>query len=163
MTIFGRLLIVFCSLLLGFSHGYAQNKVLGIIIEMTNGEKMEYRLVDNPLMLFDGKTITLTADDIKVEFTPKELQKVMMGDVENVVNAINEVVTNQGTAEVNSGFVRLSGFQSGETVRVYNIAGILADTFKIYEDGTLVISISSLPSGTSIIKTNKQSIKISKR
>ena len=159
----GKLLTVFGFLLFGLSSGYAQDKVLGIIIEITNGEKMEFRLVDKPKLSQDGKTIVITADGAKVELTPSELQKVTMGDVENIGSGIAEVAINQSSAEFSDGFVRLSGYLAGEDVRIYNTAGVQSATFKASADGTLTISVSSLPSGISIIKTNKQSIKISKR
>ena len=163
MNVLRKLLILFGILLFGISNGYAQDEVLGIIVEMTNGEKMEYRLVDKPQLTFDGKTIILTAEGVKIEIMPTDLQKVTMGNVESTTDIFNEASFSQGLAEVSDGFVRLSGFQSGEAVRVYNAAGIMFAEYKTSSDGSLVISISSLPSGISIIKTNKQSIKISKR
>ena len=163
MNVLRKLLILFGILLFGISKGYAQDKVLGIIIEMTNGEKMEYRLVDKPQMTFDGNIIILTAEGVMIEILPTDLQKVTMGDVDNIGSGIKEASISQGLAEVSDGFVRLSGFQSGEAVRVYNAAGIMFADYKTSADGSLMISISSLPSGISIIKTNKQSIKITKR
>ena len=54
-------LLVFGLLILGGLYNYAQDKVPGIIVELTNGQKIEYRLSDTPKFVFDGQTITLTA------------------------------------------------------------------------------------------------------
>jgi len=155
-------LLVLGLLTLGGLCSYAQDKVPGIIVELANGQKVEYRLADNPKFVFDGQTITLTADGVQVEYTPSELAKVMTGDVEGATGIV-ETEKQSGDIKVEAGFARLSGFTAGEAVRVYSIGGSLVTTRYIESDGSLVIPISTLPSGISIIKTNQQTIKITKR
>lgn len=155
-------LIVF-YLVIGVTSGFAQDKVQGIIVELNSGKKIEYRLVDHPKLLFDGNKITLTTDEVMVEYTPVDLKKVMTGEVDNIETDIQELPLSQGNIKVESGFVQLSGFDVGETVRVYSVNGGLTASYKTGSEGSLVISISSLPSGISIIKTINQSIKITKR
>ena len=67
---------------MGGLYSYAQDKVPGIIVELANGQKVEYRLADNPKFVFDGQTIKLTAESVAVEYTPSELAKVTTGEVE---------------------------------------------------------------------------------
>ncbi len=155
-------LLVFGLLTWGGLCSYAQDKVPGIIVELTNGQKIEYRLSDNPKLVFDGQTITLTADGVSVEYTPSELAKVTTGEVENATG-IEELKSQQGDIKVEAGFARLSGFTAGEVVRVYSVGGSLVATHYVESDGSLVIPISSLPSGISIIKTNQQTIKITRK
>ena len=158
-----KLLVVICFLSFGSFCVNAQEKVPGIIVELKNGEKLEFRLVDKPKMVFDGTKIALTAEGVSLEYTPSELLKVTTGEVENVSSGIEELNAEQGDIQVNGGFVRLSGFTSGEPVLVYSASGVLKSSFATSSDGSLTISISDLPTGISIIKTNKQSIKITKR
>ena len=155
-------LLVLGLLTLGGLCSYAQDKVPGIIVELANGQKVEYRLADNPKFVFDGQTITLTADGVQVEYTPSELAKVTTGDVENATG-IEELRSQQGDIKVEAGFVRLNGFGAGEAVRVYSVGGNLMGTHYVESDGSLVIPIFSLPSGISIIKTNQQTIKITRK
>ena len=155
-------LLVLGLLTLGGLCSYAQDKVPGIIVELANGQKVEYKLSDNPKFVFDGQTITLTADGVKVEYIPSELAKVMTGEVEGTTG-IEEMETQSGDIKVEAGFARLRGFTAGEAVRVYSIGGSLVTTRYIESDGSLVIPISTLPSGISIIKTNQQTIKITRR
>ena len=68
-------------LFMGNINSHAQDKVLGIIVELANGQKVEYRLADNPKFVFDGQTIKLTAESVAVEYTPSELAKVTTGEV----------------------------------------------------------------------------------
>ena len=59
-------LVVLWLLTVGSIYGYAQDKVPGIIVELSSGAKVEYRLADNPKMVFDGQTIKLTAEGVAV-------------------------------------------------------------------------------------------------
>ena len=149
-------------LFMGNIYGYAQDKVPGIIVELADGQKVEYKLSDNPKFVFDGQTITLTADGVQVEYTPSELAKVMTGEVEDATG-IEETETQSGDIKVEDGFVRLKGFSAGEAVHVYSVSGTQMASYQISSDGSLVIPVSALPSGISIIKTNQQTIKITKR
>lgn len=150
-------------MLIGGSCCFAQDKVQGCIVELSTGEKLEYRLADNPKFTFDGTTITLTADGVKLEYSPSEFKKVTTGEVANINSGIEAVVSQEGEIYASSGFVRLNGFKTGEKVTIYSINGILMDSFTISTNGLLEIPISILPSGISIIKVNKQSIKITRK
>ena len=157
-----KITVVSVLFAMGSIFSFAQDKVPGIIVELSSGTKVEYRLSNNPKFVFDGQTITLTADGVKVEYTPSELAKVTNGEVENATG-IEELRSQQVDIKVEAGFVRLNGFGAGEEVRVYSVGGNLVATHYVESDGSLVIPISSLPSGISIIKTNQQTIKITRK
>lgn len=157
-----KITVVSVLFAMGSIFSFAQDKVPGIIVELSSGTKVEYRLSNNPKFVFDGQTITLTADGVKVEYTPSELAKVTTGEVENATG-IEELRSQQVDIKVEAGFVRLNGFGAGEAVRVYSVGGNLVATHYVESDGSLVIPISSLPSGISIIKTNQQTIKITRK
>lgn len=156
-------LIVLWLIAIGCLYSHAQDKVPGIIVELSSGAKVEYRLADNPKMVFDGQTIKLTAEGVAVEYTPSELVKVTTGEVQNIDSSIDELTPQQAKIKVESDFVRLSGFVAGEAVRVYSTSGSILATFQTSTDGSLIIPITTLPSGISIIKANEQTIKITKQ
>ena len=155
-------ILILLVLLSFLSRANAQDKVLGIIIELTNGEKVECRLADNPKLLFDGTTINLIAEKVDMNFAPEGLLKVSMGNVDDV-SAIERTEVEQCNFQMKGGFVRLSGFEPNQDVKVYTTAGTLIATYEVPLNGSFILSLESLPSGVSIIKTKKQSIKISKR
>lgn len=140
----------------------AQGKVPGIIVELTSGMKVEYKLSDMPKLIFDGNTIILATDDVKVEYMPSEIAKVKTGIV-SVSSGIEELKATRGTIRLEAGYIRLTGFAKAETVRIFNLDGALISTCHTSEEGSLIIPISSLPSGISIIKANQQTIKITKQ
>ena len=157
-----KLLFFLLSLLfvLGKMNSFAQDKVKGIIVELSSGKKMEFRLDDHPKLVFDGQTIKLTADGVQVEYTPLDLMKLTMGQVPNVSSGIEEHTSAQNDIKVEAGFVRLNGFKEGDSIAVYSSNGAKLAEYRIGFNGSLVIPISSLPTGISVIKTNKQFIKI---
>jgi len=116
-------------------------------------------LADNPKLVFDGQTVTLTTDKVRVEYKPSELVKVTPVELGSQTG-IEQIETETGAIKLESDFVRLSGFAAGETVRVSSISGSQTAAYQIASDGSLVIPLSSLPSGITVIKVNQQSIKI---
>ena len=156
-------LLLLSFLVVGGFKVQAQDMVPGIIVELANGQKIEYRIADKPKMVFDGSKITLTAEGVIVEYTPTELLKVTTGEVKNTGADIKEMVIPIGDIKVDAGFVRLSGFAIGESVNIYSVSGIIHASYQISNDGSHVIPISSLPLGISIIKVNNQSVKITRK
>ena len=141
----------------------AADKVPGAIIELSSGKTVEIALTDNPKMTFDGTTVKLTAVNVNVEYTPAEIVKVTIGEVESSVSGISSMETSQATISVEGGFVRLSGFSANEAVKVYTLSGVETSSFETDASGSLAISISSLPQGISIIKASNQIIKITRK
>lgn len=163
MVLLRSSLLVLSFLIVGNFKVQAQDMVPGVIVELANGQKFEYRIADKPKMVFDGSKITLTTEGVTVEYTPNELLKVTTGEVKNTGTDIKEMVIPFGDIKVNAGFVRLNGFATGEFVNVYSVIGILQASYQISDDGSLVIPISYLPIGISIIKVNNQSVKITRK
>ena len=155
-------LFVSMTLLMCFTMGIAQDKVAGIIVELSSGQQLEYRLTDNPKFSFDGNTVVLTADNVRLEYNLAEIAKVMPGKVQNVGSGIEYEKNSENNINIESGFIRLRGFTSGETIRIFTVGGSLVDTFYVDPNGEFVITMPTLPSGISIIKIRNQFIKVSK-
>lgn len=153
-------ILFFNLFFLGQMKAFSQDKVKGVIVEFCSGKKMEFRLDDHPKFVYDGKTIKLTADGVLVEFVPLDLLKLTMGEVSNVNSGIGEQTSEKNDIKVDANFIRLNGFITGDAVTIYSSNGAKQAEYRIGQDGSLIIPISSLTTGISIIKTNKQSIKI---
>ncbi len=155
-------LLLFLSVL-GIPKSFAQDKVLGIIVELKSGQKVEYRLVDNPRFVHNGNTVVLSAVGVEIEYTPTDLLKVTTAMVDDISSGVDVVSSSEESIKVEGGLVRLCGFTPNDAVDVYSLSGMLITNYHINSDGSLVIPISSLPKDVSIIKANKQSIKITRR
>lgn len=124
---------------------------------------MEYRLVDNPRFVHNGNTVVLSAVGVEIEYTPTDLLKVTTAMVDDISSGVDVVSSSEESIKVEGGLVRLCGFTPNDAVDVYSLSGMLITNYHINSDGSLVIPISSLPKDVSIIKANKQSIKITRR
>lgn len=158
-----RQLIIILLSMMSISQGIAKDKVEAVVIELSSGEKVEYRLVDHPKIQYDGENITLTADGVHVEFSPLKLAKISLCEVEYISSGIIESKVNTGDMIVEEGLIRMRGFLPSEGVDLYTVSGILLSTYHILPDGTLIIPLSALPKGITVIKTNRQHIKISRQ
>jgi hypothetical protein len=155
-------LLLFLSVL-GIPKSFALDKVLGIIVELKSGQKVEFRLVDNPRFVHNGNTVVLSAVGVEIEYTPTDLLKVTTAMVDDISSGVDVVSSSEESIKVEGGLVRLCGFTPNDAVDVYSLSGMLITNYHINSDGSLVIPISSLPKDVSIIKANKQSIKITRR
>lgn len=124
---------------------------------------MEYRLVDNPKFVHNGNTVVLSAVGVEIEYTPTDLLKVTTAMVDGISSGVDDVSFSEESIKVEGGFVRFRGFEANDAVDIYSFSGMLIANDHVNSDGSLIIPISSLPKGVSIIKANKQSIKITRR
>ena len=162
MKYINKCILLLPFLILGHIHSSAQDNVEGVIAELSTGENLFFYLTDHPQFMYDGKTITLTSDIIKLEYKPTELAKVMIGNYSQINNSIEQVTFNSDI-KVTNGVIQFYGFQSNEDVRIFSSSGYLLGVYHISESGQLEIPFFNLPKGVSIIRTNRQSIKISKQ
>ena len=137
----------------------AQDKVPGIIVYLSSGEVIEFKLSEHPQMEFNGNTIKVKTDKVEVNYSLSEFDKVKTGDV-NSTSGIQVTDYGQSRIEKNSDFVRLISFESNKEVRVYSSSGQLYSVYHTDKNGSLIIPMTVLPMGISIISINKLSIKI---
>lgn len=163
------LLIAFATAISGSLMGQELAKC--IVIETTDGEKMECFLSANPKLQQNNDVVTLTYTDIigetdkinTVEFKTLQILKVYFSEAA-LPSAINGVkASEESRINIEAGMIHFSGYQADEKVRVYSLSGQFILEASVPANGELTLSVSSLPKGVSIIKTNNQSIKITRQ
>lgn len=142
--------------------GETQDKVQGIIIDLATGESVEITLADNPKITYDGNNIKIVSETIDVQYTLSELSKVRMGDVDNSTD-ISNVANTEGNIEFNRDFLRFSGYDVNEEIKIFSISGTLMSTHKVSTYGTTTISLDSFPKGIYLISVKNETIKINKK
>lgn len=153
------LLILFVSL----NRVLAQEKEICVIVELSSGKQIGYRLVDHPRLVFNGKNIKLTSDKVSVEFVPSELVRLMIGELEIASTEIAEETLWQNDIKLKADNIHLNGFDEGDVVSIYSVSGIHLMIYHVEATGSLIIPFASLPKGISVINTPQQSIKVIKR
>ena len=144
-------------------HIQAADKVPGVIVELSSGGTIDIALANNPKMVYDGQKVKLTSSTENAEYEPSEIKKVKVGEVDAADTGINGIQDEKSQIKTEGGFVRLTGFPANETISIYSLKGVLISTFRTDANGSCTIDLRNLPSGISIIKTQNESIKITRR
>lgn len=141
----------------------AADKVLGVIVELLSGGTIEIALENNPKMVFDGKKVKITSPKDNAEYEPSDILKVKVGEVDAADTGIIGIQDEKGQIKTEGGLVRLTGFPANEAISVFSINGVLVNTFRTDANGSCTIDLRNLQSGISIIKTQNESIKITRQ
>ena len=78
------------------------------------------------------------------------------------ITGISNISSRQGTDSVGD-YIHLSGLQPNETVPVCNLAGKILQSHQANSDGELTITFSTLGKGVYIIKSNRQTFKVTRK
>ena len=136
----------------------AQESSKSVVIVSSKGEKFEYLLSTQPRLLQDHDKVILISDETTVEFETKNILKVYLSQADNA--GLNNVCSSDGKFSFESGVIHLSGFKTGEAIRVYGLSGSKLADYKTDTEGSLTISLSALQNGANIIVTSNQFFKV---
>ena len=152
---------LFVLIIFGFIELRAQSSSsLCAVIETTNGERMEYLLRDSPRIIYDDSMITLSTNTTIIDFHPEEILKIYLTES---ATAINDCKSPDGSFSLSHDQILLSGFAANEVVALFSVDGHQLWHGTIRDNGHMTISLNQLSTGIYIIKTNHQSIKITKK
>jgi hypothetical protein len=152
---------LFILIFLGLVVLRAQSSLkLCAVVETTNGERLEYMLSDLPRIIYDDSMVTLTTNTTIVEFPQKEILKIYLTES---ITSINDCKSPDGSFSLCHDQVFLTDFAVNEVVTLFCADGHQLWRETIHDNGRLTISLNQLPKGLYIIKTNHQSIKITKK
>lgn len=140
----------------------AQDKVPGIIVELSSGESVEFRIGDNPQVFFDGNIVTIKTDYIQVDYNLTEFDLVRLGEVDNITS-IKSIKEDNVSIEIDKDYIRLNGFNANDVLKLVSLTGEILSYIKIPYTGSITISTSFFPKGITIITIGNQTIKISKQ
>ena len=121
---------------------------------------MEYLLSDNPRIVHHDGLVTLTTNMLKVDLPTASVLKVYFS---NSTTNIGKAKTAEGEINWQENTVVLVGFTANELVSLYSSDGRKLWRQATDGNGQLSISLNSLSQGIYIIKTNHQTLKISKK
>lgn len=141
----------------------AANKVPGVVVELSSGGTIEIALANNPKMVFDGKKVKITSVNKDAEYEPSEIIKIKVGEIDGANTGIKDTRKEKGQIKAEGDFIRLIGFHANEEISVFSFKGVRISTFRTDANGSFIIDLRHIPSGISIIKTQNESIKITRK
>lgn len=150
-------------LLLTFSAlTFAQEKdVLGIF--MKDGTSVYFLLEEKPLITFENSNVKVVSSTDEAVFERSQVDCFEF--VDEIPTAIEEVEEefNREKCELSSNAIYLSGLTPGCKVQLFSIGGQSILAASANEDGTVTISIDSLPAGIYLVNYNVNTIKFIKQ
>ena len=152
-------LLLFCSHL--SLQLWAQTDQQCVVVETKAGQRMDYLLSEQPRIVHNDATVTLTTTNATVEFQTSEVAKVYVST--SIVTTLKDVKNNSDKVRISDDMVSLAGYSPSEKVSLYTIDGKLLAQYAADGQGRLVISLSQLRAGIYIIKTKQQSVKFTKK
>ena len=150
--------LLFLLLLMSVHKAIAQSpEYQCIVVETTDGERLEYLLSDNPRIAHMNALVVITSNTVSVEFPSSNVSKVYLS---TSTDAIGNVKTTEGKILLHKDVIVMKDFCANEPISLYGADGKQLWQQSADGSGQLVFSLNSLSQGIYIIKTNHQSFKI---
>ena len=156
--------LALCSILPMTAETTDTNTPVCVVVETTDGQRAEYLLTEQPQLRYDGQTVTFTTTAVTVEYVTEQVARVFFDKATPTPTAIAPTTAKTtDNLTFSTGHALISGLQPGEEACVCSPTGSIVATFQANGDGTLTIDLGTLPAGVSIIKTNQQSFKVTRK
>jgi hypothetical protein len=158
-----RLLKLIVAVSLSWPIGlFGQTAQRCVVVETTQGEKMEFLLMEEPRLVHNDATVILTTSLTTIEFNTADIVKVYLSNQDNNTG-LKSVTETRGKIDLVGNSVLFSGFKPNERVDVYDMDGRAVQHLTVGDDGCLVFPLSQVAHGCYILTINHQSIKILKK
>ena len=128
-----------------------------VVVETTDGERMEYLLSDNPRIVHRNSMVELTSNTVSVEFPSSNVSKVYLS---TTTTAVEKIKAAEGEIRMFQDVIVMKNFGANEPVALFGIDGSQLWQQLTDGNGQLVVSLNTLSQGIYIFKTNHQSFKI---
>lgn len=144
------------------SCAYAVSQVEAIVLYTKDGKKAIYSLDERPRVEYSGDCVFLSTSSTLIEYSQTNLHKLVFEDV-FLETRIDELEEKKEHVHLEEDFVILSGLDVKDMVTIYTLTGVKLQSYPVVEDGTVYVSLSSLPYGTYVIKANSITFKLLKK
>ncbi len=128
-----------------------------LIIEESSGNTTSYDLGSKPVITYSGDFLVVKTDLANAEFALAQVAKYYFrAEPTKNIEPLSE--TNAYISVTEENFT-MKNCQPGSPVNIFTIDGKGVGNYQVASDGSLEISLSNLPQGIYIIKTNSANIK----
>lgn len=133
-----------------------------LTVHQKNGEKFSFGFEDKPVVSFTDNEFVATSTKTELRF---ELAKVAKFTFDKVEDSVIEIKDDSAKSLItlDEYTVSISGAKPNVTVLLIASDGKQLQSFKTNDDGSVSFSISDLPQGAYMIKSNSLTYKILKK
>ncbi len=132
-----------------------------LVLTLQSGETISWLLEKQPKVSFSASELLMEADGTTVSYPLEDVKGYAFTMISTGI--ASPTVGQQGTVSVTQREVRFSGMQPGTVASLYSTDGRKLQSVSIDSDGTAVISLAALPTGTYIINYGVSTCKILKK
>ena len=151
-----KLKFLFTLLVLLVTAGASAEGMQCVVFELKDGAQTVIALQDKPV-------ITCQGGELKVTVAGQEKVTAPLGDVAKYYFSDTSLGISEMTEEkprIEMGHLYIARAKAGDAVRVYTTDGRMVGTYRITDNGTADIDLTTLGKGLYIVRTAKASIKI---
>ena len=130
----------------------AQN---ALVLETNDGKTYSYVLAEKPRLTFNETEMLIASADASASFTRTDIKNFRFEEVE--VDAIRDVKTDGQRMSYLHGVVTVDGT---DKVILYDISGRQILSKRAADGESVTIDLNNQPSGTYIVRSGKQSLKV---
>lgn len=154
--------LLFAIMLISFSAiSFAQNKeVLSIL--MKDGSQVCFLLAEKPLITFAGDDVKVVSDTDEATIKRTLVDRFeFVAEMPTYVEDVEEKIARE-QFELTRNVVHINGLNPGCKVQLFSINGQMVLSVVANENGSVTISIDSLPSGIYLVNYNEITVKFIK-
>lgn len=157
-----RLLLTLTLLLALTGMARADEKPV-LTIWLTSGEQVTYVAEERPEFKLVDDHLVVSSMSAYMEYEAKDVQKFTL-DKEEIGTSITPATESTATKPLlKNGCLIIEKGKPYSTVAIFNINGINVANYTIDQDGRLNVDLSTLPSGTFVVKTSQSIMKLTKK
>lgn len=134
------------------------------IVETNDGVTVSYTLDKEPVLSHDGENFVLQTSESTVYYSPAEVAHFRLAKVEKPETGLDETLAEESATWSYTGeTLAFRGATPGDTVLVYSTDGRQVLSGTVGNDGSALVSVSSLTPGVYVITLSNHSYKIVKK
>ena len=155
-----KIKMLLCALAMTNASVWAQTTQPCVVVEQTDGTKANYLLASQPRITYAEGEVCLTTTETTVTLPAADVAKVYLSETETTTGVQTAETSSSVLVNLTGGSLALSGLDGGSAVALYDADGRQLCSGTASSDGTLSLSLGSLPSGIIIVKTIHQTFKL---
>ena len=157
---FVKVLLMLVALLLPTSLQAAGNDLF-LTVTTTGGVSTTFYLSENPVITYVNDVLVVTSSEKEVSVPAAQVVDVNLTGLHQLATNMSDVLTKRPTFV--SGQALMTGLPAGSTVQLLNVDGQLLATATANVEGEAMLDLKALPRGIVIVRTAKQSFKVTNK
>lgn len=131
---------------------------VNLVVEESSGGVSRFDLGSNPILTCRGDSLVVSSNEASASFLIDDVAKYYFRESEST--EVTDKLASVQFVAVKDGDVLIKNGKAGSVVDVYSADGLSVGRYAVSADGSLKISLTNLPKGVYLIKTNLATIKV---